>query len=156
RQTFTSAISPTAASRSYTGFEVPYQDNRESGADPTNTSTSTATATPYFRSSEAPFFTGDNTTSFLRNYKRIILRCRCPDNRAAMLIEAYCNKGTEDYPTLYTLADAIKERFSQFDKEQYLGTIEALTQPVDIIQYSRAFNRIVRRAQEVGTPIDRA
>ncbi|KYG40329.1 hypothetical protein M433DRAFT_160580, partial [Acidomyces richmondensis BFW] len=91
-------MSPTAASRSYTGFEVPYQDNRE-------------------------------------------------------LVRAL----QEDYPTLYALADAIKERFSQFDKEQYLGTIEALTQyveevlrrgPVDIIQYSRAFDRIVRRAQE--------
>ncbi|KYG39981.1 hypothetical protein M433DRAFT_9474 [Acidomyces richmondensis BFW] len=42
-------MSPTAASRSYTGFEVPYQDNRELGADPTNTSTSTTTATPQFR-----------------------------------------------------------------------------------------------------------
>ncbi|KYG41389.1 hypothetical protein M433DRAFT_159096, partial [Acidomyces richmondensis BFW] len=113
------------------------------------------TPLPYLGSSEAPFFTGDNITSFLRNYKRIILRCRYLDNRVAMLIEAYCDKGTEDYPTLYALADAIKKRFSQFDKEQYLGIIEALTQyveevlrrgPVDIIQYSRAFNRIVRRA----------
>ncbi|KXL43491.1 hypothetical protein M433DRAFT_160868, partial [Acidomyces richmondensis BFW] len=52
------------------------------------------TPLPYLGSSEAPFFTGDNITSFLRNYKRIILRCRCPDNRAAMLIEAYCDKGT--------------------------------------------------------------
>ncbi|KYG40424.1 hypothetical protein M433DRAFT_160445, partial [Acidomyces richmondensis BFW] len=109
------------------------------------------TPLPYLGSSEAPFFTRDNITSFLRNYKRIILRCRYPDNRAAMLMEAYRDKGTEDYPTLYALADAIKERFSQFDKEQYLGTIEALTQyveevlrrgPVDIIQYSYTFNRI--------------
>ncbi|KYG40009.1 hypothetical protein M433DRAFT_159675, partial [Acidomyces richmondensis BFW] len=85
------------------------------------------TPLPYLGSSEAPFFTGDNITSFLRNYKRITLRCGYPDNRAAMLMEAYCDKGT------------------------YLGTIKALTQyveevlrrgPVDIIQYSRAFNRI--------------
>ena len=128
---------------------------------------------PYPRSAEAPLFTGDNVTAFLHDYKRMVLRYGYPDDRAAMLMEDYCDEGIasqvrslqEGYPTLCALADAMKERFSQFDKEQYLGTIEALTQyveevlrrgQVDTIQYSRAFDRIVRRAQDAGAPIDGA
>ncbi|KYG39795.1 hypothetical protein M433DRAFT_9901, partial [Acidomyces richmondensis BFW] len=114
---------------------------------------------PFPRSPEAPHFTGDNVTSFLHDYKRMSLRYGYPDDRAAILMEDYCDEGIaaqvrslqEEHPTLQALAEAMKERFSQFDKEQYLGTIEALTQyveevlrrgQVDTIQYSRAFDRI--------------
>ncbi|KXL44976.1 hypothetical protein M433DRAFT_160449, partial [Acidomyces richmondensis BFW] len=84
---------------------------------------------PFLRSPEAPHFTSNNIISFLYNYKRISLRYGYPDDRAVILMEDYCDEG-------------------------YLGTIEALTQyveevlrrgQVDTIQYSRAFNRIIRK-----------
>ncbi|KYG40799.1 hypothetical protein M433DRAFT_159894 [Acidomyces richmondensis BFW] len=115
---------------------------------------------PFPRSPEAPHFTSDNVTSFLHNYKRMSLQYGYPDDRAAILIEDYCDEGVavqvrslqEEHPTLQALAEAMKERFSQFDKEQYLGTIEALTQYVDTIQYSRAFDRLCERHKTQERP----
>ncbi|KYG40287.1 hypothetical protein M433DRAFT_8997 [Acidomyces richmondensis BFW] len=124
---------------------------------------------PFPRSPEAPHFTGDNVTSFLHDYKRMSLRYGYPDDRAAILMEDYCDEGVavqvrslqEEHPTLQALAEAMKGRFSQFDKEQYLGTIEALTQyveevlrrgQVDTIQYSRAFDRLCERHKTQERP----
>ena len=125
------------------------------------------------RSSEARFFSGDNVTAFLHDYKRMILCYGYPDDCAALLMEDYCDEGVvlqvrslyDEHTTLPSLVEAMKERFGHFDKEQFLGTIEALTQYVeevlrfgkmDIIQYSRTFDKIVRRATEAGYPIDGA